>query len=437
MTCQQARIKLRPVSLQYRIGRVIAALGLLFILGATLTPISGAAAGATITSFSCLVCGPRGGVDVVLNVILFIPFAFGLRLAGMPARRVVALAVLLTIFVEGMQLRIPGRDTSLSDLLTNTAGGVLGATLAAHVRRLVLPQADAARKLAITWATVWLVILTATAWLLQPWAPDEPLRADWGTNVSDYAVFGGQMLHAAAGGFPFEPGVVPDSVGLTERLATGDVDLSFEAIVGQRRPFWTLIVSILDQRGVLGAIFESNDDIILQLPTNASRFALQRPALRLDAGRPAPAGELERVQAGSRDQRLWLTSSFGGEQRRWELGLSPSFGWSLLLPFEYGYGPEVHFLTALWISGWLLPLGYWTGHWRSTRRPRRRIFLVLGAIVIAGLAVIPWVTGFPPGHPSQWLAAAIGLAAGWAAASRVTYLAGRCASPSASESSSS
>jgi glycopeptide antibiotics resistance protein len=104
---------------------------------ATLVPAPGNAAAAAATPLWCLVCGPRGEVDVVLNLLLFVPFAVGLRLAGMPFRRIVAWAAGLTLAVETLQATvIPGRDASLSDLLTNTTGAMLGAALAPLLARL-------------------------------------------------------------------------------------------------------------------------------------------------------------------------------------------------------------------------------------------------------------------------------------------------------------
>src|SRR5262249_48825431 len=96
-------IKLRSVKLQNTFGQMCAGFGLGCILVATLTPIPGGVEASATTPIWCLICGDHGGVDVILNVILFVPFALGLRAAGTPARRVIALAALLSLFVESMQ----------------------------------------------------------------------------------------------------------------------------------------------------------------------------------------------------------------------------------------------------------------------------------------------------------------------------------------------
>ena len=57
--------------------------------------------------------------------------------------------------------------------------------------------------------------------------------------------------------------------------------------------------------------------------------------------------------------------------------------------------------------------------------------------VVVGLGVVPAVGGHAPVHWSEWLAAALSAAAGWALLRPAAYLQRRCGSPSTSVSSSS
>ena len=75
--------------IQRRVASLIAFGGLVFILVATLIPAPERALAVAATPFLCLVCGEQGSVDVVLNVLLFIPFALGLRWSGVGIRRVI------------------------------------------------------------------------------------------------------------------------------------------------------------------------------------------------------------------------------------------------------------------------------------------------------------------------------------------------------------
>jgi hypothetical protein len=104
--------------------------GLLVIAYATLRP--GGPRFKLAPGWTCLLCGSSGGVDVALNIILFIPLGVGLRLRGASIRRAAATAFLVSLFVEGWQnFVVSGRDPTISDVLTNTTGGTLGATMTA------------------------------------------------------------------------------------------------------------------------------------------------------------------------------------------------------------------------------------------------------------------------------------------------------------------
>ena len=97
----------------------------------------------------CLVCGPLGAVDVLNNLVLFFPLGVGLALSGRRSREIGLIVLAATLTIETLQLfLIPGRDASLSDVLTNIAGGLIGG---ASVRRHDLwltPTARNSRRLA-------------------------------------------------------------------------------------------------------------------------------------------------------------------------------------------------------------------------------------------------------------------------------------------------
>jgi hypothetical protein len=111
------------------------------------------------------------------------------------------------------------------------------------------------------------------------------------------------------------------------------------------------------------------------------------------------------------------------------LALSPSFGWSLVIPFDYAFGPEAHWLTALWIAALLLPIGYW-----SAAAGDKRQLAALATLLFAGLGLIPLLLNYPPVHWSEWVAGVAGGGAGWATHHAAAYFGGRCDSPSTRES---
>ena len=73
-------------------------------------------------------------------------------------------AFILAAGIETLQLTvIPGRDASLSDLLTDTTGGAVGALLASQWRRLILPDHRTARTLCATILVAWTASRFGTA----------------------------------------------------------------------------------------------------------------------------------------------------------------------------------------------------------------------------------------------------------------------------------
>jgi hypothetical protein len=116
-----------------------------------------------------------------------------------------------------------------------------------------------------------------------------------------------------------------------------------------------------------------------------------------------------------------------------ELALSPSFGWTLLFPVAITPGALLRIVAALWLGGLILPAGYWAG---LAARPAA-VLGALGAVVIAGLGLVPTLGGFDRVHWSEWVGTGGGAAVGWALSQIATYLQTRCGSPSTSAYSSS
>jgi hypothetical protein len=85
-----------------------------------------------------LVVGADWWIDAALNVMLFVPLGFvGFRALGVASGvpQVVLLAALFSAMLELLQLLIPGRYTTVSDVLTNALGAAIGVALARLVVR--------------------------------------------------------------------------------------------------------------------------------------------------------------------------------------------------------------------------------------------------------------------------------------------------------------
>ncbi len=68
-------------------------------------------------------------MNLVGNALLFLPLGAGLCLLGFRIRTTLAIALSLSLLVEIAQLLVPGRTTSVDDVLLNTLGALVGHAL--------------------------------------------------------------------------------------------------------------------------------------------------------------------------------------------------------------------------------------------------------------------------------------------------------------------
>jgi VanZ like protein len=417
--------------MQRRSGQLLATAGLLLVGGTTLIPLPRQAAAAAATPLWCLVCGDYGGADVVVNILLFIPLALGLRLLGWSPAPVVATGAAISFTVELLQLAlIPGRDASLSDLLTNTVGSGLGAVLGSKLTSLVRPPREGARSLAITAGLLWLGIQAGTGFLLQPWVPSDRLLAVWGRSRPGHEPFEGKVTSTFVSGIRIANGTLIDSV-VGRRLARGRIRVEVALISGRPVADWSPVFELMGSHGAVLAIEVAGRDLAFRPPSRAYQLRLRGPGLRIPAALPSSPERPVQLAAEERDHVIRASVAGAGPLQSSDQALSPSSGWSLMIPFDYAYGPEARLLTGLWIAGLLLPIGYWLAAAGETRRLQ---LVSLGTLLFTGLGLIPLVLGYPAVHWSEWVAGMVGTGIGWATHPAAAYFGGRCDSPSTRES---
>ena len=409
-----------------RRGALIAILGLALIGAMTLTPQPQNVERVAETPLWCLRCGDLAGMDIILNVTLFVPFGFGLRLAGWPRRRVLLTAFVTTFLVEATQyFFVVGRDASLSDLITNTTGGLVGMLLAERLHLVVSPAPQLAKRLAVVAAAVWLLAQIVTGWGLGVTLPQRPFWGQLAPELGQFEQFRGKVIEAALAGERMPSARLADTPAIRTRLLAGE-GIEAKAISGPPTTRLAPIASVFDegQQEVI-LLGQRGTDLIFRIHTRAWSLGLRGPALSLPGVLPSDSGRPLTLSGRLHDGYLEATADTGSGPTTRVLALSPSFGWSLLLPFEnYAFGLNVRWLTALWLAGLLLPAGYWTARSVAAggsplvgplpRSPRLLGPFLLGLPIAIGLAGVAAWFRLPPVPWSEWAAAIAGAGAGWA-----------------------
>lgn len=399
---------------QRHVGYRIAIAGLLFISALTLMPQPEESARAAATPITCILCGDLGSVDFLLNILLFIPLGLGLALAGFSSRRTIVLAGLLTCLIELTQMKlIPGRDASLGDVLANSLGGGLGALLAAHWRQLVFPETSRSRRLALSCALALAWVWGGTAWALGPAYPEGGRWfGAWAPELGNFAKFTGTPLTVLAGGEPLLPGPAIDQQRLEDAVAARPA-IELRAVIDAPPDGLAPIGLVVDDPlGEVILLGQDRQDLAFRLRMRASIVRLRVPMASLDGGMEGQRGDTVDAQGALNAGAFELNSRVGGHVLSRRLPLSASWGWSLITPWDSALGPEVHFLTALWIVGLIAVLAYW-----SVLAGEAALAIVPAATMFL-LGVVPYVAGFPPAHWSEWAAALVGIGLGLAAARR-------------------
>jgi hypothetical protein len=275
-----------------------------------------------------------------------------------------------------------------------------------------------------------LLLLAASGWLLAPWMPEGTLMSRWAHEAPGADVFTGRVETVRLDGTPMPPNSPPpDSAALRQRLGAGRFGLEAAVVSGRPMAYRSWIYMLRVPSAAALTVSQLRREARIEVPARALRLRMFPPAVTLPDGLPARAGVPVQLAASGDDGRLRLTSVYGGRERTVELAISPAYGWIMLLPLEVATGTKVRWVTAFGLAAVWLPLGFWA---RRTGHPGAAVS-ALAAALVAALAAIPAAGGFPPVHWSEWAAAALGAAGGWALPPSAAYLETPCVSPSASE----
>lgn len=365
------------------------------------------------TSVWCLLCGDLGVVDVTLNILLFIPLGIGLSLLGLSRWRALMIVALASITVETLQLSfIAGRDASLSDLLTNTIGGMLGYWLGPNLPRLVIPVPRSAFRLAIGTLILWMMQQAFAAWALQPSLPRSVYYGQWAPELGQFDHFSGKVFQVTVNGVQLGNGRFDASDVVRAELANPSMELNVQAESGEITERTAPIFSIFDdqQRGIL-LVGAKDRDLVIHLRTRLDRLRLRSPSIVLPGAIPPAAGVRMAIKAEYGRARYRVQVLDQDQVFSREVPMSASWGWSFVLPFSYEFGPAARWLTISWLAGFWLMIGFWAA--QSRRAGVLTWWGLLVLTLLIGLAGIPSFFGLEIAAIGEWIAAMAGAALGW------------------------
>jgi hypothetical protein len=357
-----------------------------------------------------VLCGDTSVLDAILNVVLFIPLGIGLRIAGMSRRRAFAIGFVTTVTIEVLQLWIPGRDTSLGDIFTNSFGTFVGILVADIWRVVLLPSRRAARRLALGWTALWVLTLAASAELAHISLPNTTYWGIWKPELLHHDYFPGKVLSATANGLRAPDAISATSADVRRRLSSDSVVVQARVVGAMATGATSAIATVADyKRAQIFMLGQRKGDLMFSLRMRTADAGLATLSIRLDSVfpryRPATPDTIE-VAGGLIHHQLWISAEHHGVRRERTQPIDAGLGWSYLVPFDYEYGAEAPWLTVVWLAGLSAPAMYWA------TRAGRTTLLAVGAALVVSLLVIPFATSVHATAWWEWIGLAIGICIG-------------------------
>lgn len=388
------------------------AIGLIALL--TLEPRPRQAPLSASTPWYCLVCGGLGTVDVLLNLALFVPLGFTLRRQGFAWPLTLAIGFLVSAAVEALQATVvTGRDPSLSDLVTNTAGTLLGALLAEALPALTRPGRRRGAWLAAAAASGWLLLLGFTGWAVQPADPPTAATLRKAPTTPGLDRFAGNVRGVWLNG-AHAAGTL-DTAIIASALASRSLGLTASATLESWTEVLAPIVDVVDRRWVATVqLGQVGQKILFTVRSRSERLRLRAPSVKVYRALPPPDGQQIEVGGALRGPSLTAFSTTGGVTHRAETRLTPGLGWMLILPlgfYPFDYRPEL--TSAVWTALPLLLVGYWTAR---ARAPLGAAGVTWAGLLGFGLFAIPPLTGAARQGWEAGASCGVALLLGWLAA---------------------
>lgn len=388
---------------------------LAFIAAATLLP---APDETWQREFWCIRCdGSFDPVELVLNVLLFVPLGLALRAAGVRTAFAIATIVGTTVSIELLQYTvIVGRDGTIRDCLTNTIGGLAGFVVQPHAAVSWRAGQRRSGRLAWTGALFWIAHAVMASFLFRP-APHRRPVPDVGSRGAFFAQiaprlgqfddFEGTVLSPRIDSVLVRDGPFPAEL---QSIVPGARSIAMAAVVAGGSPTRHVapILNVADgETHEIAILGQQQTSLVFQARVRAQDVGFNAPAVVLDDVFPIGEGTSAEVVGTRRGFVLRArTTEASGRTRYATLALSPSLGWALWWPGDFPSSLALGWLTALWL---FVPVGL-IGFWSAERgRLNARWIAPPFVAAIAAHAVVPLIVG---PNVLVWLHLGIALAGG-------------------------
>lgn len=367
--------------------------------------------------FWCFRCGTRPAIDVLLNILMFVPVGASLGLLHVRARRTIAIIVLITVIIEALQFTvIPGRFASARDIIMNTLGGIMGWQLALGWRALVRPPPRRAHAFALTAALSWIASQAFTAWAMGVVLPPTPWWAQIRLRDLGFpSVFTGEVVRLWVDTIPI---VYSDQLENGDAVRARLLKTGMGGVVTRVKPTAgaapIFLLATDDTLSEIAGLVQDGRDVFFRIRTRAAVVGLRNPGVRLHSVfSPTPGDAPITIGGGRVKGRYVVMAQQGSAPLTRDLAVSPSWTWALLMPVpHYAFGAEVRWVTAGWLFVMLSIMTFWSAQrpigMGRVRAARAWTAGLAAAAMIAGLAVVPLLFGLPVAHWSEWLAALAG-----------------------------
>ncbi len=392
----------------------LVAASLAFVVFMTLGPES-----QEITNSFCIFCGALGGVDFVLNVILFVPLGIGLRWTIGKTAPAVIIGALTTVVIETLQWRvISGRDASIGDVVANTLGTMLGAWLATESLHWLNATGRAARRYAANWGMLAVLVILGSAWLLQPIVPKNPQWVQWMPVRLNTEPFHGHLIalelkaRTIYGVESFTPKEAFDT--LTRSIS---VRAQIGSSAGPSRRL-AIIARIANGKEEGFSLGQLGNAAVFRTYITAARLKLRPVLIRLDHAFPDSAidwaDDAFTIEGNSTTQSLAVRRTGPDGEVNVTVRRTVGLAWALLLPREVALNPRWWIVNAIWLAALVFPVSCLTIRSARSREGESGWEIAWWPLLLVLLAFISTAaTGLSGLGMGEWAGVFSGIGAGW------------------------